>query len=429
MIFAKIRKRICAPTMPEEESAVNIFALFKSHRKFLLVISASLAAWQLVASPATDQQRLVSANTAFAFALMNRVAQAQPGANVFLSPFSVSSALQMAGNGAAGDTKSEMQQVLKTGGLSAASLNSACSNLDQQFAGRKDVTLSLANGLWYQHGFHLKPAFVEENKSFFQAKLAGVDFANPQSAKTINAWADEKTEGKIKELDQFPFPPLTRLILANAIYFKGEWVEPFKKSNTHPRDFHLPNGQSRPTPMMARTGYVVYQETPDFQAVELPYKGGLQMELFLPSTNSNPQKLLAAFAASGHWQKDIQSGFSHRDGSVILPKFKLESDLQLNESLKALGIKSAFAVDADFSGIADERMFISEVRQKSFVDVNEAGTEAAAVTTVRVTALATQLASPIAFVMLVDRPFLFMITDDPSGTILFMGIVNDPTGG
>jgi serpin B len=415
--------------MSGEESAVNLFSSFKSGRKVLMAGCASLTVGQLFAGSLLDQQQFVSANTAFAFDLMSRVTQAQPDANVFISPFSVSSVLQMTGNGAASVTKSEMQQVLKTAGLSAGSLNAAFKDLNQQFAAREDVTLNLANGLWFQQGFHLKPAFVGDNQKYFQAELAGVDFDNSQSAKTINTWADRQTKGKIKEVVQYPFPPLTRLILANAIYFKGNWVTPFKKNLTGPRDFHLVNGQSKQTPMMAQGGHFVYQETPDFQAVKLPYKGGLQMELFLPSTNSTPQKLVADFATKVNWQKNIETGFSDREGFVILPKFKMEYSVELNETLKALGMNSAFAGNADFSGIAAEPLFIGEVRQKSFVDVNETGTEAAAVTTVTMVGKASSMPRPDLFRMILDRPFFFVISDMASGSILFMGMVNEPTSG
>jgi serpin B len=390
---------------------------------FVLFFMVTLAAG---ADPAADQESLVTANTGFAFDLMNQIAQAQPDANVFISPFSVSSVLQIVNNGAAGGTKTEMQQMLKTSGLAAEPLNAACQSLDQQFTARKDVTLNLANGLWVQQGFRLKPAFVADNGKYFQAELANVDFGNPQSAQTINGWADRQTRGKIKEVVQFPFPPLTRLILANAIYFKGTWSKPFKKDLTQPRDFHLANGPAKPTPMMAQNGHFPYQETADFQAVKLPYRGGLQMELYLPQTNSNPRKLLAGFIAGQDWQKNIQSGFGGREGSVTLPKFKIEYQVGLNGPLQALGMKSAFGQDADFSGIADEPLSISEVKQKSFVEVNEQGTEAAAVTTVTMTALAIRMPETSPFTMVLDRPFFFVISDMATGSILFMGIVNNP---
>jgi serpin B len=393
---------------------------------FLLLFTVALTAG---ADPAADQAKLVAANSGFAFELMGQLAQAQPGANVFISPYSVSSALQRVDNGAAGGTKAEIQQVLKTSDLADPSLKAACQSLDRQLAGHRDVTLNLANGLWVQQGYHLKPAFYDYNRTFFRAGFGQVDFGQPQAAQTINDWADQQTRGKIKDVVQFPFPPLTRLVLANAIYFKGKWSVPFKKDQTQPRYFHLANGQSKLTPMMMQAGHFQYQETTDFQAVKLPYRGGLQMELYLPQTNSNPQTLLGEFMAGQTWEKDIQSGFARREGSVTLPKFKIEYQVDLNGPLQSLGMKSAFDIHADFSGIADEPLSISEVKQKSFVDVNEEGTEAAAVTTMNMSAQFLMMPENNPFVLVLDRPFFFVISDMNTGSILFMGVVNNPIPG
>lgn len=408
---------------------MNFISLFKIGRTVLFALLTLLASLQRVAASEANQQKLVSANTGFAFDLMGQVTQTQPDANVFISPFSVSSALQVVGNGATGQTETEMQQVLHTTGLPSAIANPAFKTLNQGLASRKDVTLNLANGIWFKQGFHLKPAFVTDNKKFFQAELAGVDFGNPQSANTINAWADKQTQGKIKAIVQYPFDPLTRVILANAIYFKGKWVSSFDKQETRPRDFHLSSGKVKPAPMMVQNREFKYQETPDFQAVQLLYEGGLQMQVFLPAKNSSPQKLLESFKAQGNWQSNIQPAFTIQQGTLLLPKFKMEYAVRLNDSLKALGMKRAFGDDADFSAMADEPLFISEVKQKSYVDVDEKGTEAAAVTTVGMEALSVRREPPNRFEMIVDRPFLFVISDTGSGSILFMGIVNDPTTG
>ena len=392
---------------------------------FFCVALAPLAALQLAAA-GTDQQSLVSANTAFAFDLTAQIAKAQTGANVFISPFSVSSALQMVENGAAGQTKAELLQVLHTAALTSAAANSTFRDLNQLLSSRMDVTLNLANGIWFKRGFHLKPAFVADNKNFFKAELASVDFGSPSSAQTINSWADKQTQGKIKDIVQYPFDSSTRVILANAIYFKGKWATQFDKQQTKPRDFHPPSGGAKSTPMMSRDGKMSCQETPDFQAVQLPYLGGLQMEVFLPATSSNPQKLLESFRTGGNWQNKIQPGFHTRDGTLILPKFKMEFSIGLNEPLMALGLKRAFADNAEFFPMADEPLCISAVKQKSYVEVDESGTEAAAVTTVVMTALAVRMEPPKRFEMIVDRPFLFVISDTNSGSILFVGIVNDP---
>ena len=372
------------------------------------------------------QEELGVANTAFAFDLLKQISNEQPKANVFISPFSVSSVLQMVANGAAGNTKTEMQRVLKTTGLAPDTLNAACRDLNESLNSQTNVILNLANAVWFQEGLHLKPGFVATNSRFFHAKLAPVDFQKPDSAQIINDWAESSTHGKIKEVAHWPFNPLTRVILANAIYFKGAWDRPFDKKKTEPRAFHLPGGSEKPMPTMEQGGQFSYQEGDGFQAVRLPYAGGrVQMYLFLPDTNSNPAKLLAGMDGS-IWQDKILPGFHDREGTLAFPRFKLEYQVVLNDSLEALGMRHAFD-DADFSAMADERLFVSEVKQKSFVGVNEEGTEAAAVTTVTMRNMAVfKPGKP--FEMVVNRPFVFVVGDDETKSILFMGLVFDPAG-
>ena len=379
----------------------------------------------LAASPA-DQEKLASANTGFAFDLLKQIVKEQPDTNVFISPFSVSTALQMVANGAAGETKAEMQRVLKTAGLPAGTLNSACKDLNQSLNSQPGVILNLANAIWYKKEIRLKPEFVSVNQQFFQADLGGVDFTKPESAQTINNWADKSTRGKIKQVVRWPFDPLTRVILANAIYFKGKWDRPFDKQATKDHAFNvLPGGTPKPVPMMWQRGHFSYQQGDGFQAVRLPYAGGhLQMYLFLPDTNSSPTKLLAGMD-NDTWRDKILPQFQDKEGTLALPRFKLDYGVTLNDPLKALGLRQAFAVDADFSAMADEPLFVSEVKQKSYVEVNEEGTEAAAVTTVTMS-LSAMPAPAIRFKMIVDRPFLFVIGDDSTKSILFMGVIYDP---
>jgi serine protease inhibitor len=398
-----------------------------SKRKGLCALLGCLA-WvsqaNPAADPAADRAKLAAANAGFAFDLLRQIAGAQPNANVFISPFSVSSALQMVASGAAGDTRAEMQRVLKTSELPPEQLSAACRELNQSLGAQTNVILNLANGIWFQEGVQLRPGFVATNSRFFKAELAPVDFKKPDSAKTINDWADDRTHGKIRNIVQWPFDPLTRLILANAIYFKGKWDRPFDKSATKPHAFRLAGGSPRTVPMMWQRGKYSYQEGDGFQAARLPYAGGrLQMYLFLPATNSSPAKLLAGLDGN-RWPDSTLAGFREREGTVAVPRFKLEYDVTLNDSLKALGMRHAFE-DADFSAMAADPVFISKVRQKSFVDVTEEGTEAAAVTTVvMVGSAAREPVKP--FEMIVDRPFFFVIGDDRTQSVLFMGLVYDP---
>jgi serine protease inhibitor len=390
-----------------------------------LLCSAGLAA--LAASP-SDQEKLATANTGFAFDLLKQIVKEQPDTNVFISPFSVSTALQMVANGAAGDTKVEMQRVLKTAGLPAGTLNSACKDLNQSLNSQPGVILNLANAIWYKKEIKLKPEFVSVNQQFFQAELTGVDFTKPESAQTINHWADVKTSGKIKQVVRWPFDPATKVILANVIYFKGKWDRPFDKQATKDHSFNvLPGGTPKQVPTMWQHGHLNYQQGDGFQAVRLPYAGGhLQMYLFLPDTNSGPTKLLADLNADT-WRDKILPKFQDRQGMLALPRFKLDYAVTLNDPLKALGMRQAFAVDADFSAMADDPLSVSEVKQKSFVEVNEEGTEAAAVTTVTMKGQGV-FRPEKSFVMIVDRPFFFVIGDDQTKSILFMGVIYDPAG-
>lgn len=369
---------------------------------------------------------LADADNSFAFDLLKQIEQEQPGKNIFISPFSASTALQMVANGAVGQTKTEMQNVLHTAGIAQASLDSDCEALNGSLASETNVILDLANSIWYQNNFRLKRPFISDNRKYFNAELAAVDFHEPSSAQIINDWASKKTFGKIQDVVSYPFPPATEVILANAIYFKGKWEDPFDKSHTLPHDFHLPGGNAEQVPMMGKHKRFSYEEGDDYQAVKLPYAGRrLEMILFLPATNSSPQQLLKQFSGDA-WRNKFLSGFSSEEGDLMFPKFKLNYDVALNDSLMALGMQRAFSPNgADFSAMANQPLFISAVRQKSYVAVDEEGTEAAAVTTVHMVG-AVMMMPLKAFQMIVDRPFFFVITDNQTQAILFIGIVNNP---
>lgn len=386
---------------------------------FVLAVSAFTVSAQ-------DASRLADADNNFAFDLFKQIAAAGPGNNLFISPLSVSSALQMMANGAAGDTRTEMDRALKTTGLPPQTLDAACKELMQSLNSETNATLTLANGIWYQNVFRLKPGFIAANKDFFGAELAAVDFQDPSAAKTINDWADAKTRGKVQNVVQFPFPPLTKVVLANAIYFKGKWAEPFDRGRTEKADFHPEGSGVKKVMTMSEQRDFIYSENDVFQAVRLAYAGNrLDMYLFLPSTNFAPRQLVDGFVGDG-WKTAI-SRFTTRKGLLEFPRFKMDYEIALNSPLQALGIKQAFDPgSADFSAMADERISISEVKQKSYVAVDEEGTEAAAVTTGMMRANSIQMNQPPPFRMIVDRPFFFVIADRQTQAILFMGIVSDP---
>jgi serpin B len=382
---------------------------------------------QAAASPA-DQQKLAAANNGFAFKLLKQLAKDQPAANIFISPYSASTVLQMAGSGAAGQTKIEMQQVLGTTGLSSDTVSAANKEITQSLnSGNTNIILNTANAIWYRQDAHVKPEFMARNQQFFGATVAPLNFADPHSVDVINSWASEKTHGKISRIaDGMIDQVYTRLFLANAVYFKGRWADPFDAKDTKDRPFHLRSGNQKDVPMMTQTKTFTYRRGTGYQAVRLPYQDeNLAMYVFLPDTNSSPEKLLGIMNGDT-WQRVTKPGFSEKEGMVVLPRLKLEYSVELNQPLQALGMKTAFdMVKADFSGIAPQ-LYISAARQKMFVEVKEEGTEAAAVTGIAVMTESTAMPLPNPFQMIVDRPFLFLIEDKQTGTILFTGVMFDP---
>ncbi|HKI70046.1 MAG TPA: serpin family protein, partial [Verrucomicrobiae bacterium] len=373
------------------------------------------------------KQALVTVNTAFSFSLLKQIAREQPEKNIFISPFSVSSALQMAANGAAGQTRQEMEGILGTSGMPQAMVNQTYKDLDQSIKNQTNVILNIANSLWYRKGFELKPEFISCNENFYGAKVGALDFGNPQAAETINAWVDDSTHGRIKQIISPPIKNSTKVILANAIYFKGTWTYQFDKKNTHLQDFKLLNDKRKQVQMMSLHRKLDYQQGNGFQAVRLPYSGGrLQMCVLLPDADSSVEKMLASLN-SRTWRSEILAQFDNREGTLKLPRFKMDFEAELNGALETLGMRQAFeAGEADFSRMANGPLFISKVQQKSFVEVNEKGTEAAATTAVimSLTAFSPEKEKP--FTMVVDHPFIFVIYDSQTESILFTGVVYEP---
>ena len=383
------------------------------------------------ASPASaalaDEQQLVAANTTFAFNLLKQLNADQPARNIFISPYSASTVLQMVDTGAVGRTKVEMDQALGVTSLTPDALGAASQGISQMLTGGPNVTLTTANAIWYRKDFKVKHDFLARGRKLFGSTVDALDFADPHSVDVINNWADTQTHGKITHFaDGMIDPRATELFLANAVYFKGKWAEPFKPEATYDHPFHLRGGTDKTVRLMTQSKVFVYRSGPGYQAVRLPYVGNnLAMVVFLPDTNSSPERLLDIMSGD-LWQNDTRGSFKREQGTLELPKFKLEDTLELAKPLAAMGMKSAFdPAVADFSGMAPE-LHISAVRQKTFVEVKEEGTEAAAVTGVAMAGAALAMPPPEHFEMIVDRPFLFLIEDNRTGTILFMGVVYEP---
>jgi serpin B len=376
----------------------------------------------LVCAASAEVDKLVAANSIFALNLMQVAAQSQPGENIFISPYSVSSALQTWSAGAAGETKAELQHTLGTESMSDEELNTAIQALDTQLTGREGMVLDLADSFWYRSRLQLRPAFIESIHQRAKVELMRADFDQQAGAKLINDWVFQKARGNIT--GQYKPSPVDFRVI-NVAYFKGKWQSPFEKQATLPRDFHLGYWRSKQVPMMFQGEQFDYQQTTEFQAVKLPYIGGLEMELYLPQKNSNPQKLIANIARGQNWRKSVQMGFVRQKVLVYVPKFTIEYQADLsNGLLQKLGINMALDIGANYSLITSNTYAI-EVKQMARIVVDEDGTEAFAVTTVNPIHALDDTPPPVPVIIL-DRPFFFVISDKQTGNILFMGIVSDP---
>jgi serpin B len=364
---------------------------------------------------------LVAANTKFAFNLFHTLSQQQPNKNIFISPTSVALALSMTYNGVSGETKQEMTKVLELTGMTPQEINAANQALQNSLQ-KVDPTVqvSIANSLWAKQGFSLKPEFLQINQQYYQANITELDFTIPQEALSIiNNWVSQKTQGKIDKIVD-KITPDEVLFLINAIYFKGNWETPFDRSQTANKTFYLTDSSSKQHPMMSQSGFHRCYETDTFQAVSLSYgqKGALRMYIFLPKSNTN----LATFSqqlTSENWNKWMQQ-FRKIIGTIEIPRFKIEYEIELQNTLKALGMAGIFEISkADFSPMTDDNVAVDSVKHKTFVEVNEEGTEAAAVSSIN-------LPRGLIFQMNVNRPFFCAIRDHTTGTILFMGTIVDP---
>jgi serpin B len=394
----------------------------------LLVLTGSLPGRAAEPTVPADTTAVVSGNNAFAFDLYGQLRSKE--GNLFFSPYSISAALAMTSAGARGQTLDEMTRALRY--PEPEKLHPGFKALGNHLNGapnaKRGYQLSTANALWGQKGYGFRPEFVGLTRDHYGAGLQEIDFGQEERARgTINAWVEKETRGKIKDLiGPGMLSPRTRLVLTNAIYFKGDWASQFKKDRTLEEPFFLSDGKRIKTPLMHQNGTYRYAETNALQALELPYVGGdLSMIVLLPRKADG----LAAL------EKDLNAEALNAilarlrlcaEVDVTLPKFKTTTEYVLNEQLQALGMKQAFVQGADFSGITGRAgdLYIGYVVHKAFVDVNEEGTEAAAATAVLGHSSST--APPPKPVFRADHPFVYLIRDNKSGAVLFVGRLADP---
>jgi len=387
----------------------------------------------------TDKQFVAAGNNKFALELYAKLRSKE--GNLFFSPYSISTALAMAYAGARGETETEMAKVLHFPTVPSETVtvkdkfdrmrfHSAFGTIvkDLNARGRKgSYELTVANALWGQKDYGFLEEFLGLIKTNYDGRLNEVDFIRSTEAtrKAINVWVEKKTNNKIKDLiPKGVLDSMTRLVLTNAIYFKGNWARQFKEERTKDAPFTLAGGQKVDVAMMNQTADFPYMETEDFQGLELPYVDDeLSMIILLPKEFDGLDEFEKTLTVGdlSKWLDELRN----REVIVSIPKFKMTSQFGLASVLESMGMIEAFSANADFSGMNGRRdLFISAVIHKAYVDVNEEGTEAAAATAV--TMKLTSVGPARIPVFRADHPFLFLIRDNHSGSILFIGRVMNP---
>lgn len=369
----------------------------------------------------TDGERSVlSATNAFSYSLWKQINTAKKDSNVFVSPLSASFSLGMAMNGAANQTLDEMRLAMQYGSASLSDIDAGYKSLLSLLTSLdKSVTMDVANSIWYRKDFPFNQSFLDDGSSYFNASIKPLDFNDASSAlSAINGWVSSQTSGKIPTIvDQIDSQNVMYLI--NAIYFKGSWRTKFDASLTTDAPFHSVGGDQGAR-LMHRFGAMLYMETSAFQAVDLPYgDSAFTMTVVLPKAGSSVESLAASLDASV--LQSLASGFHAAEIELFLPKVKLSFTRDLIPDLQELGMSVPFTDHADFTRMSSlgHQLYISQVRHKTFVDINEEGTEAAAVTSTGISVTSV----PVYTTMRVDRPFVFVIRERLSGTVLFIGKV------
>ena len=372
------------------------------------------------------EQTVIGASNAFGFGLLRELDKTRADSNIFMSPLSASMALGMTMNGAAGQTFDEMRTSLGFGTQPGAEINASYRSLIDLLRGLdRTVDFRIANSIWYRTGFPFEQTFLDESRQFFDAKVSGLNFDAPSAVPTINDWVNQSTNGKIPQIVEGPIAADVVMYLINAIYFNGSWTTRFDKSKTRNEPFTTIGGATAPIAMMRLTGSVRVGETADAQVVDLPYGGdAFSMTILLPKQGKSVRDVVPSLTAAS-WQAAV-GATSAREVELQMPKFTLRWEALLNDPLQALGMRQAFVGGAaDFTRMSrstGDLLYISKVKQKSFVDVHEEGTEAAAVTSVEIRVVCA--CGPQ--VIRIDRPFVFAIRERLSGTILFLGKIVRP---
>ena len=373
------------------------------------------------------EKMVIEADQSFSYELFRNTVDFDDEENIMISPLSVSMALSMTLNGAVGETFDAMRETLKMSGMNLDEVNDGYRSLIKLLIELDpEVTLRVANSIWHEDGFPVKQDFLDRVSDVFGASVEELDFRDPASVDRINDWVHTNTEGLIEKIiDEIPEDMVMYLI--NAIYFKGNWLYQFDEEDTRSADFFLENGETKQVDMMIQDDRFATYFSDTVHMIELPYGDSLfSMTVLMPADERKPLNQFISESVTADnlnmWRSNLRSTFQKIP--VHLPKFEMEYEIEYNDILKAMGMEVSFSEwEADFSGIADispQNLFISEVKHKTFIRVDEKGTEAAAVTSVGM--VPTSMPQP----MIINRPFVFIIHERESGTNLFMGKVMNP---
>jgi serine protease inhibitor len=375
----------------------------------------------------SSEANLVEADNSFGLKLFKEINAGQTESNVFISPLSISMALGMTYNGARTSTEEAMRTTLEFGDLSMGEINESYKSLIELLSDiDSDVQFNIANSIWYRNDFTFEQDFFERCRDYFDARVSGLDFSQSVAAKdTMNNWVDENTNGKIEEIVDYVDPMNDVMFLINAIYFNGNWTYRFDEEDTKNDIFHIPGGSTKECKMMEIRSYFKYFEDSLLQAIDIPYgNGNYSMTVILPEYGENIDELIAGLTKE-KWDEWMDS-FTEDTVTLYFPKLKLEYRIKdlLEDALKSLGMGVAFnGQEADFTGMYEPGgIFIDRIIHKTFLELDEEGTEAAAATVVAMSLTCIDGDLTIR----VNRPYVFAIRENHSGTILFIGKIVDP---
>lgn len=390
---------------------------------FAIILNVLPAAAQPSGAPSADTKSLVAGVNGFGFALFDSLGRGRQ-ANVCISPTSISTAFALAMNGARGETRREMAATFGIADMSPDRVNGAVGELAESLtAPGSDVTVEMANALWYNDGIcRVKRAFLETNRASLGAELLPLTTSD-----AVNAWVGTKTHGKIPVIIPYPLADNTVTVLVNAVYFKGAWLTRFDSNATRVEDFRDEENTTSKCHMMHMTAPLSYYQDERMQAVDLPYAGGrFAMTIVLPHPGRTIDSLGAVLRSDG-WS-NLTARMYPANVDLSMPRFTTEYDASLVAPLQRLGMRLPFG-GADFGDICDTDLVITDVLHRTFVDVQEEGTEAAAATAIVIAVDESTMGSEerLPIPIRLDRPFVYAIRDMRTGAILFLGKVHHPT--